>query len=156
MSAPDLPPLDPRARAFIAVAAGYVAACMATVLGFFGTGVVLGGGSLPLAQVLAMIPFSFGFVIFAALPGWCVIRTGLWWAGRRDWPSFMVAAGLNGVAVLPIMAGYDWLANAIEVRIAWEMLAWLVPLGLWAGWVCWVVERWITRMTPQARLDQNS
>jgi hypothetical protein len=105
------PATDARLRAFLGVVAGYIAACLATVAAFFGTGVVMGGGHLPLSESIAMITGSFAFVLALALPGFILMRLALYWTHRKDWFSFAIAGGLNGVATIGVMQVFDWMGG---------------------------------------------
>jgi hypothetical protein len=139
---PDADPdSDAKLRAGMAVIAGYVAACLATVLGFFGSAWALGGGGPLLLQGFSVVLVSFGLVLVLALPGFVAIRLGLYLARRKDLLSFAIAGGLNGVAAIGAMWVFDWISGAgPPVTSPWNMLLGLISLGVVAGLVCWVVE----------------
>jgi hypothetical protein len=142
---PD-PAVDARLRAVVAVLAGYIAGCLATVAVFFAAGVLFGGGEMPLSQIFRMLVASFGFVLVLALPGFIVMRGGLYLARRTDWISFVVAGGLNGIAAVAAMRVYDRMSAAgPSVTSPWDLYLWLVGLGIVAGFACWAAERFVVQ-----------
>jgi hypothetical protein len=135
----------------VTVIAGYIAGCMATVAAFVGAAFVSAGGQLPPSGSDTMIVSAFTIVLGMALPGFTIFRLLLFLTGRKDWLSFVIAGGLNGVATMGLMLILDWMSGAGPSEgWPWGNFLGLFALGLVAGLACWLTERWLTRlMAPQ-------
>ena len=150
-SRPD-PAADAPFHGLLAVVAGYVAGCLATVLAFVAAAIVTSGGDLPPSGSIRMIGAAFGIVLGMAWPGFILFRLLLYWARRKDWFSFVIAGGLSSVVTGVVMSILDRISGTgPEVGSQWGPYLTLCALGMVAGLACWCCERWVRRVLQQGR-----
>lgn len=137
----------------LAIAAGYVAACLAAsaFLNLVSLGVIGPDGPALqafMATLIFAVPFIALFVgYFAFLPATLVILAGEAF-GRRDWLSYALGGGATGLVV----AGWFWQGSAGVVAdqavgpaadgLAWDdprLAAMLVAGGMVGGLAYWFV-----------------
>lgn len=124
----------------VAVLAGYVAACGAVVLIYqAGSGGPFTPGALAAGLVLAAS---------MSLPGFVVLRLGLWGAGLSALAAFAAAGAVNSMLALTL---FFWRPTADPYFLA---------MGLAAGAVYWGTERAIAgaviaRRRGQSGLEQS-
>ena len=148
-SGPD-PLAVARFHGLLAVVAGYVAGCLATVMAFVGAAILTSGGILPPPESIRVIGVAFGIVLGVAWPGFIVLRLILYWARRQDWLSFVFAGGLTGAATGGAMTILDRISGAgPEMGPQWGPYLGLCALGMVAGMACWGCERWVRRVLQQ-------
>jgi hypothetical protein len=142
------------------VLGGYVAACLAGAvsMAMILTVLRLGQQGAPPASIESLLGavgvagMFFLFACIVALPGFVVLRAGLYWLGGTDWASFAVAGGVN--AWFALIVFNNPFQFSVSNFIQYPPNPIITLFGAVAGVTSWAVERrlqhWTRTWTPKA------